>query len=78
MFAHRKQLILDTDLIDVQATITIVLISPFPDDHDPLGAALSTSLWTTDGCRELGIHRSHSRSRTVHRHPNEHAGTRRP
>jgi hypothetical protein len=49
MSGPRKRLTQDADSIDVEAAITIVLISPFPDDHDQLGTALSTRLWTIDG-----------------------------
>jgi hypothetical protein len=77
MSAPHKRFKQDADAMEVGAATTIVLISPFPDDHDQLGTAVSMSV---DGlrCGELGIHRSHSRSRTVHYHPNGHTGTRRP
>ena len=49
MSAPHKRLTQDADATDVESAITIVLISPFPDDHDQLGTALSTSSWTIDG-----------------------------
>lgn len=48
MSAPHQRLTQDAD-IDVEAAITVVLISPFPDDHDQLGTALSTSSWTLHG-----------------------------
>ena len=49
MSAAQKRLKQDADAIDVEAATTIVLTSPFPDDHAQLGTALSTSPWTIDG-----------------------------
>jgi hypothetical protein len=77
MSAPQKRFKQDAHAIDVEAATTIVLISPFPDDHDKLGTALSTSPWTVYGAANWA-YTAHSRSRTVHYHPNGHTGTRRP